>query len=953
MLHSPSLPQSPIEFSVPSTVASPVPGVTAASGFNPDAMATTFFPIPSASSHEQTSDTQQSTSQLPSSSSAYSLGTDSPVLPVEEDPTQNAHSATSHSPYVLMAADLDAFAVAAMSTDSSLSLPTSLHSATSEALLAETEVSDQSPVWPVHSRAYSNDSAGPVPSLAAAACGSNTTTFPTTPCAVGNCNEYNDESDAAMEEAIRMRARRMSAPLLHSPHTPIHRSTRRERTQTLGGRVEVQRTGDNAPNPGPREGKLPVLGKMRKLGGRFLSLFGAKGAKASTCAMDLDVPAELAVKKTRRTAVTKVEFESVGVRANAIRAMTHSAMCMQRHPIPAPETPAKDARASRRSLPLRMSKSPSEKSRSPQCNSFLPIEDPESASRGILSIPLQHMRGSPSIQYKKGRESSPGVHVSPTRASRARTLTGPAKPSSAKTAEKASGKQMRRFSLSSALSKSRLDVLKTTMVPHPPLPDFPPSPTCDQHPRRADAVRPVRMITPTGLDAKSSQSSLKGAVGGSRKGKERARPVSMFVHSGSSRGPFLDHPQIQVQAPTPVIGMAPSSMDAKRARHASMLVGKEKDARRDMIEVSGSRFRMHQPSKSSDQSNSDSNTEPHPTTTPRQTVDETATDASHNTIVREPVPIELPAADEILQSNCVQAERPQGPTRRFSLSSAISQRAIRARSMIVSVGRRSSESDRDTDHADRTANNSGNTDVTATPPTPSPGSSSPRPTHRRGRGSTFSTIIDAGVRFDMLTPGFGFAIPTPTSSPPRVASGSPAASGSMSTDVDFPRGRDEAMRPDSLDADTANAQEVVGMEEYPSPDSDLDSMSFAGTATLMESVASSMVSIDSSCADSFVDAREHPAESSPSLLTPQDAALPSELASGHGLGEAFEGAEPLVKRVELAHALSTATSDSSEGGTPALDTVEREEERGFLRALGLEVHMEHNNTSRAGRAASC
>ena len=273
-------------------------------------MATTFFPVPSASSHEQPPNGQQSPSQPLSSSSAYSLGTDSPVLPVEVDPAQNAKPA-AHSPYGLMAADLDAFAAAAMSISSSLSLPTSLHSAASEALLAETEVSGQSPAWPAHLRAYSNDSARPTPSLAAAACGSNTTEFPTTPGAVEEDDEHDEAGDAAVEEAMRMRARRMSAPLLHSPHTPIHRSTRRERTQTLGGRVEVQGVEDNAANPGPRAGKLPVLGKMRKLGGRFLSLFGGKGAKGSSCTVDLDAPAELAVKKTRRTAVTKVEFESV------------------------------------------------------------------------------------------------------------------------------------------------------------------------------------------------------------------------------------------------------------------------------------------------------------------------------------------------------------------------------------------------------------------------------------------------------------------------------------------------------------------------------------------------------------------------------------------------------------------------------------------------------------------
>ncbi|EPT04275.1 hypothetical protein FOMPIDRAFT_1058085 [Fomitopsis schrenkii] len=932
---NPSLPKSPIEFSVPSTVASPALGEAAASVFNSEAMATTFFPVPSTSSDEQFSDGQQA--QPLSSASAYSLGTDSPVLPTEVDPTQNAKPPT-HSPYTLMAADLDAFAAAAASTGSSLSLPTSLHSAASEALLAEAQVSDKSPVWPGLLRSFSNESARPSPSLVVAACRSNTTEFPTTP-GVQDCEEYDEAGDAAVEEAIRMRARRMSAPLLHSPHTPKHRSAQRERTQTLSGRVDVQRAEDHIADSAARPGKLPVLGKMRKLGGRLLSLFGGKIAKPSSPAEDPNVPAEFAVRKTRRTAVTKVEFES-------------------RHPIPAPETPARDVRASRRSLPLRMSKSPSCTPQSPRCESFLPIEDPESASKGILSIPLQHMRGSPSIQLKKDREPSTNSHASPTRASRARTLTAPAKPLPSKTSEKASnGKQARRFSLSSALSKSHLDVLKAAVVPHPPLPDFPQSPTCDQHPHRDEAVRPVRMIPPTGLDAKSSQSSLRGAVGSSKKGKERARPVSMFVHSSSSRRPFLDHPQIQVHAPTPVIGAAPSTAEEKRARHASMLVGKEKDARRSMMEVSGSYFRMHHPSQSADRSEngaageSDGNAEPRLAVSSQQVVDDASTDVSHSVLVRERVPIERPAQSAVLHADSAQAGGPQAPTRRFSLSSAISQRAIRARSMIVSVGRRSGESDRD---LDRAANDSGSTDATATPPTTSPGTASLRPTHRRGRGGTFSTIIDAGVHFDMLTPGFGFAIPSPTSSPPRAASGSPAESRRMSTDRDFPRDRTDIPRQGSLDTvDTASIQEVIGMEEYPSPDSDLDSMSFAGTATLMESMASSMISMDSSYADLFVDAREQPTGSSISLGTPQDLTLRGEGISS-GLGEPFEGAEPVIKRVELARALSSAigSSGSSEGGTPMLDTIEREEERGFLRALGLEVSMEQSNTLRGGRSAS-
>ncbi|KAH9835607.1 uncharacterized protein C8Q71DRAFT_87802 [Rhodofomes roseus] len=935
-LQSPRLPHSPIQFSAPSTVGSPVLGGAAPILFNSEAMATTFFPVSTSSGHESSSDAHEDArhgaSPPESSPPAYSLGTDSPVLPADVGCIQNPQPPIN-SPYTLMAADLDAFADAA--TSSSLSLPTSLHSALSVALLAEAGISERSPLSPPHLRAHSEESGVRSPSLVLAACGS-TTEFPTTPGAAGDCVEDDDAGDAAVEEAIRMRTRRMSAPLLRSPHTPVHRSAPRERRQTLSSRVEVQRDEARDSAAGAhRPAKLPVLGKMRKLGGKFLSLFGGKGARTSDPGLGVEGPTEFAVKRTRRTAVTKIEFES-------------------EHPIPLPETPARDARASRRSLPLRMSKSPSSSPQLPQRDSFLPIEDPEFASKGILSIPLQHMRGSPSIQFKKGHGASDSGHGSQNRVTRARTLTAPAKPQWSKAinpkAPAAAAKQTRRFSLSSALSRSRLDTLKTTVVPHPPVPDFPKSPTCDQHPRRDEPVRPIGMIPPTGLDAKSSQSSLKGGVASSKKGKERVRPVSMVVGSGAARRAFLDHPgpQIRVQAPTPLIGVANTSKEDVRARHTSMLVGKEKDARRDMIEVAGSKFKMHRPTRNADQNQdageattSAGDAVQYCVTAPEQVIEEASTEelgvsaavveAYNKLVTRERLPIERPGPDEVEpEAHPRPSTDAQAPRRRFSLSSAISwQRAIRARSMIVSVGRRSGESDR---HG---ADSSGSTDVTATPPASAPGTSSSRPTHRRGRGSTFSTIIDAGVRFDILTPGFGFVMPTSTPSPRAVPS-SPTAS-RRSNDADFRRDRDDAPVLGALDFEAA--EDAIGMEEYPSPDSDLDSMSFAGTTTLMESITSS-ISMDSSYADSFADARSELADCSVALDEPED-------TLAHGavtrLGEPFEGGERVVKRVEL---ISTAvgSSGSSGGGTPTTETVEREEERGFLRALGLELPVNKSHS---------
>ncbi|KAH9937640.1 uncharacterized protein B0H18DRAFT_971548 [Fomitopsis serialis] len=819
---SPRLSQSPIQFSTPSAVGSPVLRDGEPAAFNPEAMATTFFPVPTSSGHEHSSETHEDVGQAASSPltspSAYSLGTDSPVLPADVGPIQNPQPPLN-SPYTLMAGDLDAFAAAA--TSSSLSLPTSLHSALSEVLLADSEISERSPLPPPHFRA---------PSLVVAAqCGNDMTAFPRTPGADGKMTTSMTRRETLPSRSDPDAHRRMSAPLLHSPHTPVHRSTPRERRQTLSSRVEVQHVQDDpdGADGGHRPAKIPVFGKMRKLGGKFLSLFGGK------------------IEEDAKTTVTKVEFESVGVFAFRL-----------------PPSPRRD--------------------------SFLPIDDPESASKGCVD-PLQHMRGSPSIQFKKDRGASSSDYAPQTPSSE----KAPPAPVTAK--------QARRFSLSSALSRSR-------------------------------------------------QSSLKSAVAGSKKGKERARPVSMVVSSSAARRAFLDQPQIRVQAPTPLIGPAAStSKEDVRARHTSMLVGKEKDVRRDMIEVAGSKFRMHKPrlpegadhpERDREAATPPADVVQSPKLGPERVIEEASTElvtsasameSPYEPALRERVPIERPGPDEV-QAYAVPAPETeaQAPSRRFSLSSAISRRAMRARSMIVSVGRRSSESD-------RAANSSGSTDATATPNTS--GTSSPRPPHRRGRGSTFSTIIDTGVRFDMMTPGFGFVMPTPTPSSPRVTADSPTTSARRSNDADFRRDRDDAPVPRTLDLEVAG--EIAGMEEYPSPDSDLDSMSFAGTATLLESVASG-ISVNSSYADFFVDARSEATNCSMDFDEPGDTLV---RGGATRLGEPFEGGEPVIRQIELVRASSTAvgSSGSSEGGTPMVEAVEREEERGFLRALGLELPVDHVN----------
>ncbi|KZT06906.1 uncharacterized protein LAESUDRAFT_142529 [Laetiporus sulphureus 93-53] len=845
----------------------------------------------------------------PSSVSAYSFA-DSPVLPPEADSGHSPHVLVHKQPSPRTSADLDAFAraaaAAASAMSSTLSLPASIHSAV--VCEAERVIIARKACASPHMRAYTSDSDAPSLALAVNACATTSD---------GHGHRYDDseptpEAEAENEDPVdlegakimKARIRRQSAPLPHSPHTPLPRVTR-----TISSPVDV----GPPPEQGVREGagrdrpmKLLVFGRMRKLGGRIVSLFGGKGAEKERRG-SLDGSAKLGVQRTTTTAVTEVGYRPM-------------------HPIPAPEIPARDVRTSRRSLSLPMSMLPSVYPRTPKtprCESFLPLED-EAAGHPLLSRPF-HMRGHKSASVQPAAENhKEGGHII-----RARTVTAPTIETISGIDGRREAQKARRFSVSSVLTKSRMDALKATVMPHPPVPDFPRS--VDHEPVNVDdsvvyalPVRPMSMLSGIGLDARQSEvnvgpsRSAAAHVADKKSSKRPAGHASIALGSSSESGAkrTVDDSHASRSSPAALeetVKLEKRMDERDEVRPTSM----DRQSRGSMIEVSGSHFRMHQPSKGKDEQraalgvayNPD---EGLPDTTMLAT-EPTRIPSSPASAMYDRLPVESSNAVQQPQRSTEpndQAEI-QVQSRRFSLSSVISRRAMRARSMIVSVGRRS--------------------DLDVTEPTTPTGPSS---IGRRVRGSTFSTILDAGVRFDMFTPGFGFSMPSSPPRPARAETASPTSH--LSNDLDFRRSR----------AQTTPEMLEVGDYVASRPESELDTMSFARSATFTDSCGSMFereVDGGSSRAISLVDGGPR------STIVRTTVRGEGEESDGEP-GAAFdeEGETPTTKHIDLSPSLSMgirSSMGSEEEPEDARAMVEKEEERRFLRALGLEF----GETTRGGR----
>ncbi|KAH9946666.1 hypothetical protein B0H21DRAFT_393619 [Amylocystis lapponica] len=225
-----------------------------------------------------------------------------------------------------------------------------------------------------------------------------------------------------------------------------------------------------------------------------------------------------------------------------------------------------------------------------------------------------------------------------------------------------------------------------------------------------------------------------------------------------------------------------------------------------------------------------------------------------------PSPIQVRRSSAIQQSpqNGTPVQQKSNRTRRFSFSSALSKRASRARSIIK--GRRTGE-DESTSHE--------------------------TPTTKDSSHGAAATVTDGGVQFDMLT----------------LTPALPLLEIGYNSDVQ--------------EIQTASSVQ----NEFPSQDSELDSMSFANTMEMRDSSISSTSFEFYSTPSSYTTARLHASGGDPTHQR-------RELGNDHS---------PLAKRLYRAPSTSFAlgTSFGSEQDA-SVDACERDEERGFLQSLGLE-----------------
>lgn len=910
-LPAPPSPHSPSE-STPSSFAIPSPYTGGIALHASVEMASTFFPVPSIlSAHgiRQTPMNHSATSHSVSSSlpSTYSFA-DSPVLPTD------ANTGLSPSPHPPLTAplaipgpylsptstDLDAFAraaaAAASATSSSLSLPS-----IGPSNVGPDESCDE---VPLRGRAYTAGSGAPSPALAVTECSSPEPTPSESDEPPAFSAQRRDRDPTCLPRIMATdsiqgtaRARRRSEPAFSAPYDPVIPVIS---DRTISSRVDVGH--DQALRTGgfdrERPVKLLVFGRMKRIGGKILSLLSggkASGGKA-TGGRQKSVESDLGgVRRMTTTSVTKVEYKS-------------------EHPIPVPETPARNPRVSRRSLamPIPVTISPTHPPRTPQRSSFLPIED-EHASRSLLSRPFRSRAGTqvhPSAEadVDAGMNIMPVIDTTPYhRVIRARTQTAPAvtmnAPSPFMREDAPDAIKRRRFSLSSALSKSRMETLKATVVPHPPVPNFPRSTLVDPIVRSTidRPVRPVSMISGAGLDARQSEGNIRAAAlkDGAKQGRRKSkRPVSMGTGGRFSRH-AISESLTRRTVPT-AMGSSGASCEGRTkgsSKPTTMLLGQDPSVRQNWIEAYGPRIKVYR-APESEKENDGVETDA-PSMTPRTHALRTlehgrsppTSRKSERTSPNLSNAVKLP--DNATESP--ESSKDGKTSRRFSLSSAISKRALRARSMIVSVSKRTSDMDSAIEPQ-----------IPITPP------------GRRARGGTFSTIVDAGVRFDMLTPGL--------ENSPSQAVGQNGVPGL-------------SMNPDDVMTESE--------DEYAPAESELDSMSFAHTATMQDSDFGSLferyADVESSHAGSVLADSQNDHE----VGLEENVPIANPITTS-GLGEPFGGSLPVMKRLELSPALSSGQESSVGSDADDRAAEEEEEDRGFMRALGLDFNCDRERMAEVG-----
>ncbi|RPD82620.1 hypothetical protein L226DRAFT_565182 [Lentinus tigrinus ALCF2SS1-7] len=353
------------------------------------------------------------------------LTTDSPVLPPgnvaqpHDDEPDEAEVLDAQPPL-----EMDAFAlataVAASHSRSTFSIPPSVQSTGALHSLGTSEIPVDLPRTPAYRR--------PSPATEASAGYRSRMTLK-----VEVQKDFESGQGLLPDHSEHTRTRRVSAP-----QPSIWRSPRPQPVRTISSRVDVGEDGRKH-----RSLRQPVFVKVRRIGERLRGLFKSKGEPASRGSPGMAGAAyspEYGL-MTTTTAVTNVEYES-------------------EHPIPLPSPRARIMRNHRRSLPLPLLLASAERL------VHSTIADPPSETDPVpeLQPTVTVQRSDEPASPTRGLEDPCRSPRTP-KARRERTQTAPHSVETEKKPIKS-----RRFSLSSALTKSRMESLRSAVVPRPPLP---------------------------------------------------------------------------------------------------------------------------------------------------------------------------------------------------------------------------------------------------------------------------------------------------------------------------------------------------------------------------------------------------------------------------------------------------------------------------------------------------
>ncbi|KAI0639349.1 hypothetical protein C8Q77DRAFT_1080729 [Trametes polyzona] len=450
-VESPPAPPSPLSEACPTppsfNIPSPGGEYPPSSSHSPAApsscIAMDFFPVA-----EVTPEPSPQLTIASLSSGMHNHDADSLVLPPFE--SDNAHivgvgpSAFTHtSP---SASQMDAFAlaaaVAASPSRSSLSIPPSFQSAYGTSIIPDVS---SCPIQDLP-----RPSAHRQPSCLTQASTGHWTRRAHDPRSEREVDESYDLPASPTIDHMDRVMRRRSAPVPAARQSP-----RPTASKTISSRVDV---GERALPRKGRSTKPPVLGKVRKIGQRIRGLFKGKNSspvKTKGPAIGATGPVPEYGLMTTTTAVTNIEYES-------------------EHPIPAPSPRAKMLRNHRRSLPLPSLLLPSSADNVASAIFKRPSASRSNSSRGRDGVSAF----SETDEDRNDDHTRTPTHSPQTpRPQRQRTRTAPqAEDRTSATPDERKG---RRFSLSSALSKSRLETLRATVMPRPPLPPMPSHLSCD------------------------------------------------------------------------------------------------------------------------------------------------------------------------------------------------------------------------------------------------------------------------------------------------------------------------------------------------------------------------------------------------------------------------------------------------------------------------------------------